>query len=79
MNRLMIDDGDEKWITYDKNVGKISWSKGKQAPQPIAEPGLTRNKLMLSLRWDLKGIIHYELLTPGKTRNNSFRISTANS
>ncbi|GBP89290.1 Histone-lysine N-methyltransferase SETMAR [Eumeta japonica] len=24
--------GDEKWITYDKNVQNRSWSKGKQAP-----------------------------------------------
>ncbi|GBP68089.1 Histone-lysine N-methyltransferase SETMAR, partial [Eumeta japonica] len=38
--------GDEKWITYDKNVRKRSPSKDKQAPQTIAKPGLTRNKLM---------------------------------
>ncbi|GBP71778.1 Histone-lysine N-methyltransferase SETMAR [Eumeta japonica] len=39
--------GDEKWIANDKNVRKRSWSKGKQAPQIIAKPVLTRNKLML--------------------------------
>ncbi|GBO99760.1 Histone-lysine N-methyltransferase SETMAR [Eumeta japonica] len=41
--------GDEKWIPYNKNVRKKSWSKGKQAPQTIAKPGLTRNKLTMSI------------------------------
>ncbi|KAJ0183237.1 hypothetical protein K1T71_001213 [Dendrolimus kikuchii] len=54
--------GDEKWITYDKNVRKRSWSKAGQASQTVAKPGLTRNKVMLCVWWDWKGIIHYELL-----------------
>jgi [histone H3]-lysine36 N-dimethyltransferase SETMAR len=59
--------GDEKWITYDKNVRKRSWSKAGQASQTVAKPGLTRNKVMLCVWWDWKGIIHYELLPPGRT------------
>ncbi|KAL0852235.1 hypothetical protein ABMA28_000453 [Loxostege sticticalis] len=59
--------GDEKWITYDKNVRKRSWSKAGQASQTVAKPGLTRNKVMLCVWWDWKGIIHYELLPPGST------------
>ncbi|GBP75436.1 Histone-lysine N-methyltransferase SETMAR [Eumeta japonica] len=55
------------FITYDKKVRKRSWSKGKEAPQTIAKPGLTRDKLMPCVWWDWKGIIHYELLPPGKT------------
>ncbi|KAJ0174156.1 hypothetical protein K1T71_010302 [Dendrolimus kikuchii] len=39
--------GDEKWITYGKNVRKRSWSKAGQALQTVAKPGLTRNKVML--------------------------------
>ncbi|KAJ0180769.1 hypothetical protein K1T71_004173 [Dendrolimus kikuchii] len=39
--------GDEKWITYDKNVRKKSWSKAGQASQSVAKPGLTNNKVML--------------------------------
>ncbi|GBP70079.1 Mariner Mos1 transposase [Eumeta japonica] len=46
---------------------KRSWLKGEQASQIIAKPGLTRNKLMLCVWWDWKGIIHYEFLPPGKT------------
>ncbi|KAL0830701.1 hypothetical protein ABMA28_002835 [Loxostege sticticalis] len=49
--------GDEKWITYDKNVQKRSWSKAGQASQTM----------MLSVWWDWKGIIHYEVLPPSRT------------
>ncbi|KAJ0177163.1 hypothetical protein K1T71_007172 [Dendrolimus kikuchii] len=56
--------GDEKWITYAKNVRKRSWSKAGQASQTVAKPGLTRNKVMLCVWWDWKGIIHYELPCP---------------
>ncbi|GBP38736.1 Histone-lysine N-methyltransferase SETMAR [Eumeta japonica] len=31
-----------------------------------AKSGLTPNKLILCVWWDWKGIIHYELLPPGK-------------
>ncbi|KAJ0184081.1 hypothetical protein K1T71_000504 [Dendrolimus kikuchii] len=44
--------GDEKWITYDKNVRKRSWSKAGEASQTVARPGLTRNKVMLYVWWD---------------------------
>ncbi|GBP51326.1 Histone-lysine N-methyltransferase SETMAR [Eumeta japonica] len=41
---------DEKWITYDKNVQKRSWSKSKRAAQIIAKSGLTHNKLGCDMR-----------------------------
>ncbi|GBP29280.1 Carbonic anhydrase [Eumeta japonica] len=44
---------------------KRSWLKDKETSQTIANPGLTRNKLMLCVWWDWK--VHYELLPPGKT------------
>ncbi|KAL0883504.1 hypothetical protein ABMA27_016869 [Loxostege sticticalis] len=50
--------GDEKWITYDKNVQKRSWSKAGQASQTGAKPGLTRNKVMVCVV-GLEG--HYSL------------------
>ena len=30
-------------------------------------PGLTANKAMLSVWWDWKGIVYYEILEPGQT------------
>lgn len=64
--------GDEKWITYHNTTRKRSWSKQGEAPQPIAKPGLTPKKIMLCVWWDWKGIVHYELLPPGKTINSDF-------
>ena len=54
---------DEKLITYDKNVRKRPWSEHGQAPQTVAKPGLTRNKVMVCVRWDWKGIVHYAFAT----------------
>ena len=41
--------GDEKWITYDNNVRKKSWSKRGEASQTVAKPVLTPRKAMLSV------------------------------
>jgi len=59
--------GDEKWIRYDNNVRKRSWSKKDEAPQTIAKPRLTPRKAMLSVWWDCKGIVHHKVLEPGQT------------
>ena len=61
--------GDENWITYDNNVWKRSWSKPGEASQTVAKPVLTPRKVMLSVWWDWKGIVHDELLEPGQTIN----------
>ena len=63
--------GDEKWITYDNNVRKGSWSKPGEASQTVAKPVLTPRKVMLSVWWDWKGIVHHELLKPGQTINST--------
>ncbi|CAH2254198.1 jg14376 [Pararge aegeria aegeria] len=44
--------GEEKWIMYDKNVRKRSWSKAGQASQTVVKPGLPRNKVMLCVWLD---------------------------
>ncbi|MCP6497724.1 hypothetical protein NL476_27565, partial [Klebsiella pneumoniae] len=54
--------GDEKWITYDNIKRKRSWSKAGESSRTVAKPGLTARKVLLCVRWDCKGIIHYELL-----------------
>ena len=63
--------GDEKWITYDNNVRKRSWSKLGEASQTVAKPVLTSRKVMLNVWWDWKGIVHHELLEPGQTINST--------
>ena len=63
--------GDEKWITYDNNVRKSSWSKPGEASQTVAKPVLTPRKVMLSVWWDWKGIVHHELFKPSRTINST--------
>ena len=64
--------GDEKWITYDNNVRKRRWSKPGKASQTVAKPVLLPRKVMLSIWWDRKGIVHHELFEPGQTINLTF-------
>ncbi|XP_011632512.1 histone-lysine N-methyltransferase SETMAR-like [Pogonomyrmex barbatus] len=54
--------GDEKWIVYNNINRKRSWSKRSEAAQTIAKAGLHPKKIMLSIWWDWKGIVYYELL-----------------
>lgn len=62
--------GDEKWVKYENIKRKRSWSKAGDPPQTTPKPGLTAKKVMLSVWWDWKGIVHYELLQPGGTINS---------
>ena len=62
---------DEKWITYDNNVRKTSWSKPGEASQTVAKPVLKPRKTMLSVWWDWKEIVHHELLASGQTINST--------
>ncbi|XP_011154625.2 histone-lysine N-methyltransferase SETMAR-like [Harpegnathos saltator] len=68
LKRLITND--EKWITYGNNVRKKSWSKQGKAPQSVAKPtrlhALTPKKVILCVWWDWKGIVHHELLPPGR-------------
>ena len=57
--------GDEKWIKYDNVKRKRSWSKRGEVTQTTAKPGLTASKVMLSVWWEWKRIIYYEILEPG--------------
>lgn len=59
--------GDEKWIVYNNVSRKRSWSKSGEAAQTVAKAGLHPKKVMLSIWWDWKGIVYYELLPPNQT------------
>ncbi|XP_032688787.1 2-oxoglutarate receptor 1-like [Odontomachus brunneus] len=54
------------WIVYN-NVSQKRWSKRGEAAQTVAKAGLHPKKVMLSIWWDWKGIVYYELLLPNKT------------
>ena len=61
--------GDEKWIKYENVKRNRSWSKRGRVIQTTAKSGLTTSMVMLSVWWDWKGIVYYEILEPGQTVN----------
>ena len=54
--------GDEKWIVYNNAKRKRHWSRPGNASLSTPKVGLHSKKVMLSVWWDYKGIIYYELI-----------------
>lgn len=67
--------GDEKWIFYDNVVRRKSWGPSSEAPRRMSKPGLHPKKIMLSIWWDFKGVIFYELLPSGQTIDSTLYCS----
>lgn len=57
---------DEKWITYENSKRKKSWVKPGQSVKSLPKRDLHGYKVMLSIFWDQRGIIYFELLDKGK-------------
>jgi histone-lysine N-methyltransferase SETMAR len=59
--------GDEKWVLYVNHTRKRQWlgagQTGVATPKNILHP----KKMMLSVWWGVRGIIHWELLPTGCT------------
>lgn len=67
--------GDEKWILYENVTRKRSWGKSNEPPQTTSKGGLHPSKVLLSVFWDFKGIVHYELLPRNQTITAEFYIA----
>ena len=61
--------GNESWILYN-TVRKRSWWSRDKCPPTVARPGLHPKKVLLSIWWNCKGILYYELLPEGQTINS---------
>ena len=61
--------GDEKWIIYINIKRKRSWVKPNDSPIQQPKADLHPKKVLLSVWWDWKGIIYYELLPNNETIN----------
>lgn len=68
LDRLVT--GDEKWIEYNNIHRKRSWRQGNEPGQPTAKAGLHPQKVLMSIWWDCKGVIFYELLPTNETINS---------
>lgn len=64
--------GDEKWILYINTSRKKSWGLPGTTPLATPKAGLHPRKVMLSVWWDWKGLIHFELLPRNQTINTDF-------
>ena len=58
---------DEKWVMYDNAFLGKQWLPKGRSPTPTARPGLHPKKVLISVFWDYRGIIHYELLSEGQS------------
>ncbi|KAG6802176.1 Ammar1 transposase [Apis mellifera caucasica] len=62
--------GDEKWVVYDNIKRKRSWSRLREPAQTTSKAGIHQKKVLLSVWWDYKGIVYFELLPPNRTINS---------
>ena len=62
--------GDEKWIVYNNVNRKRSWSKHNKPAQTISKAELHQKKIMLSIWWDYKGVVYFELLPSNRMINS---------
>jgi len=59
--------GDEKWVLYVNVKRRKQWLSRGQTPLPTAKLGLHPKKIMLCIWWDVRGVVHWELLDPNQT------------
>ena len=63
--------GDGKWVVYDNVVWKISLNKQDEPAQSISKADIQQKKVMLSVWWDVKCIVYFELLPRNQTINSN--------
>ena len=63
--------GDKKWLVNDNVVRKRSWSKRDEPAQSTSKVDIHQKKVMLSVWWDFKGIVYFELLPRNRTINSN--------
>ncbi|OAF63997.1 hypothetical protein A3Q56_08291, partial [Intoshia linei] len=61
--------GDEKWIHCDNTELKKKWLSSQESPILTPKPELYGKNVMVSIWWDMKGILHYEYLKNKETIN----------
>lgn len=62
--------GDEKWIAYNNPKRKRSWQKRNEPRKTTPKRDIHSKKVMLSIWWDWKGVLYYELIPQGQAINS---------
>ena len=63
--------GYEEWVVYDNVMRKRSLSKRDQPAESISKADIHQKKVMLSVWWDFKGILYFELLQSNQAINSN--------
>jgi [histone H3]-lysine36 N-dimethyltransferase SETMAR len=58
---------DEKWITWDNRKRSSQWLDKNEPPRQFPKPSVHQKKVMVTVWWSTKGVIHYNFLKPGTT------------
>ncbi len=58
---------DEKWVLYDNSHRSGSWVQMGSAAGTAPKPELHPKKILMSVWWTAKGIVHVDYLKPGET------------
>lgn len=64
LKRLITDD--EKWVVYNNITRKRSW-RGPGEPTQTSKADIHQKKVLLSVWWDYKRVVYFELLPPNRT------------
>lgn len=67
LNKLVT--ADEKWCLYSNMTRRRSWTNKGTTAQPQAKADLHQKKLMVCVWWDVKGVIHWEMLERNQSIN----------
>ena len=71
---IRIITGDEKWIVYNNVNQKRSKDQKKSMMnqhKPYQKLSCIKKKIMLSIWWDYKGVVYFELLPTNRTINSN--------
>ncbi|RLU17526.1 hypothetical protein DMN91_009761 [Ooceraea biroi] len=60
---------DEKWILYDNRRRSAQWLNVNEPPKRMPKPNLHPKKIMVSVWWSSKGIVHYSFNKQGEAIN----------
>jgi histone-lysine N-methyltransferase SETMAR len=58
---------DDKWILYDNRHRTGQWLDVDEPPKHFAKPEMHQKKVMVSVLWNARSVIHYSILKPGET------------